>query len=346
MRGAIIIGLAGVLAACGKQPTASEAAPAAPAVRVASVGADQQLATVTGVGTVALRRETSLGFTSAGRIVRLAVNEGDSVRRGQLLAGLDTTTVAADLARASAERDRAVAEYRRSAQLMDKGWITRPRMDNAKASLQAAEAAVSASRFQAANATIVAPGSGTVLARLAEPGQVVAAGTPVLIIGEEASGYVLRVPLSDRDTVRLAMGAPAQVTIAALGGEVLTGHVNEIAGRADRSTGTFTVEIALPDDPRLRSGQIGDVRIIAAGGATAAPRVPATAVFAPRAGEAFVYVVDRATHRLSLRRVSVAEAGDDGIRVTGGLSRGEIVATSRIDRLKPGMVIRPIGPAL
>lgn len=334
-----------LLAGCTNADPKPEPAAAPPAVRIASVGAEQQAVTIRGVGTVSLRREASLGFTSAGRIALLNVNEGDSVRPGQVLAALDTTTVAADLARARAERERAAAEFRRSSNLMAQGWITRPRLENAQASLQAADASVSAARFQATNATIVSPGGGIVLARLAEPGQVVAAGTPVLVIGEAASGYVLRVPLSDRDAARLVEGVPAQVTLAALGNQPITGRVIEIAGRGDRATGTFAVEIALPADQRLRSGQIGEAVITAATQTVTALTVPAAAVFAPRAGEGFVYVFNRATRRVQLRRVTIADATDGGIEVTGGLSRGELIATSRVDRLKDGQQIAPIGVA-
>jgi RND family efflux transporter MFP subunit len=228
---------------------------------------------------------------------------------------------------------------------MAQGWITRPRLENAKAALEAAEASVSAAGFQRNNATIVAPGAGRVLARLAEPGQVVTAGTPVIIVGEENSGYVLRVPLSDRDATRLTMGAPATVTLAALDNRPIQGRVIEIGGRSDRATGTFVVEIALPDDPRLRSGQIGDARVTAGGATVSEIRVPAAAVFAPRGGEGFVYVVDPARRVVHLRKVAVADAGDDGIRVTAGLSRGEIVAVSRVDRLKEGARIDPIAAA-
>jgi len=346
MRGCGMIGvLAGLLllAGCTKAEPKQEAAAAIPSVRIAAVGAQQQAAIIRGVGTVALRREASLGFTSAGRIARLAVNEGDYVRQGQLLAALDTTTVTADLARARAERDRAAAEFRRSSNLMAQGWITRLRLENAQASLQAADAGVSAARFQAINATIVAPGSGIVLARLAEPGQVVAAGTPVLVIGEAASGYVLRVPLSDRDAARLVAGVPASVTLAAMGNQPIAGRVIEIAGRGDRATGTFAVEIALPADARLRSGQIGEAAITAATKTVTALSVPAGAVFAARGGEGFVYVVDRATRRVRLRRITIADATDNGIEVTGGLDRGELIATSRVDRLKDGQRIVPIG---
>jgi RND family efflux transporter MFP subunit len=345
MRGAIRLfgfGATSLLFGCGAQP--APVTSEKPQVRIAQVGAEATIVKIESVGTVALQRETSLGFTSAGRIARLSVNEGDSVRAGQVLAALDATTTGADLAAAGAERDRAAAEYARSSKLLADGWVTRPRVESARAALQVAEARVRTASFQTRNAVIAAPGAGTVLARLAEPGQVVAAGTPVLVLGERASGFVLRLPLSDRDAARVRVGAPATVRLAAVDGE-LAGQVREIAGRADRTTGTFAVEIALPDDPRLRSGQIGSASIIANGGSIEAIAVPPAAVFAPRAGQGFVYVVDLATKRVKLRRVTLAEASDSAIRVTGGLAKGEWVATSRIDRLTDNAAVEPIGAA-
>lgn len=336
----VILFLAIALGACGEKPAENAAAPV-PQVRIAQVGGDLVADRIESVGTIALQRETSLGFTSAGRIAQLSVNEGDVVRAGQVLAALDATTTGADLSAARAERDRAASEYARSTKLLADGWVTRPRVESAKAALQVAEARVRTAGFQTRNAAIVAPGAGTILARLAEPGQVVAAGTPVLVLGERASGYVLRLPLADRDAARLRVGAPATVRLAAIEGE-LSGQIREIAGRADRTTGTFAVEIALPDDPRLRSGQIGTASILASGSGSTALSVPPAAVFAPRAGQGFVYVIDFAAKRAKLRRVSLADASDGAIRVTGGLNKGEWVATSRIDRLADNMGIEPI----
>ena len=339
MRSAATMLAIALLAACSQPAPAPP--PAEPQVRIAQVGGNNLPATISATGTVAWRRETSLGFTSAGRIATVAVNEGDSVRPGQLLAALDSTTVAASVSSALAERDRAAAEYARSTKLLEQGWVTRPRVDNARATLAAAEANVRSAGFQSRNAAIVSPGSGTVLARLADAGQVVAAGTPVLVVGEASGGRVLRLPLADRDAARLRVGAPATVRLAALEGE-LTGSVIEIGGRAERATGTFVVEIGLPDDPRLRAGQIGTVSIVASGPGTMSLLVPPAAVFAPRAGQAFVYVADAEGKRVKLRRVTIGEASDTAIQVTGGLKSGEWVATSRLDRLSDGMAITPL----
>lgn len=339
MRSAATMLTMALLAACSQ--SAPPPPPTPPQVRIARVGGADQPATITTTGTVAWRRETSLGFTSAGRIETVAVNEGDTVHTGQLLAALDSTTVTASVSSARAERDRAAAEYARSAKLLEQGWVTRPRVDNARAALAAAEANVRSAGFQSRNAAIIAPGAGVVLARLTDAGQVVAAGTPVLVVGEASGGRVLRLPLADRDAARLRVGAPATIRLAALDGE-LTGAVIEIGGRADRATGTFLVEIGLPDDPRLRAGQIGTVSIVASGPGTQSLLVPPAAVFAPRAGQAFVYVADAEGKRVKLRRVTIGEATDTAIQVTGGLQRGEWVATSRLDRLSDGMAITPL----
>lgn len=330
-----------VCAACGQQPTPE--APTIPQVRIGQVGGATVPDTITATGTVGWRRETILGFTSAGRIAAMRVDEGDSVRPGQLLAALDSTTVAASVSVARAERNRAAAEYARSAKLLEQGWVTRPRVDNARATLAVAEANVRSAGFQSRNAAIVSPGAGVVLARLTDVGQVVAAGTPVLVVGEAGGGRVIRLPLADRDAARLRIGAPATVRLAAVEGE-MAGSVIEIGGRAERTTGTFMIEIGLPDDARLRAGQIGTVSITASGSGNTSLAVPSAAVFAPRAGQAFVYVVDRKTKRAKLRRVSIGEASDAAIRVTGGLRPGEWVATSRLDRLADNMAIDPLRP--
>lgn len=330
-----------LVAACSN--AAPPPPPAQPlAVRVAQVGAAQLADTVETAGTVALREETVLAFTSGGRIARILVNEGDSVRRGQLLATLDVTPLTAGLDAARAEQARARAELKRLEPLMAKGWITRPRYEAALAAAQSADAAVKAQRFALDTARIVASGDGVVLARPAEPGQIVAEGMPVLIVGKAASGFVLRAPLSDREAVRLTRGAPARVVLEALDGQPLTGSVLELGGRADRATGTFQVEIALAPDPRLRSGLIGRASITANPAAQAAPRllVPPLAIFGARAGEGFVYVLDN-QNRVRLRKVRLGQAEDGGVLVLGGLAPGEWVAVAALDRLRDGMTVRP-----
>jgi hypothetical protein len=140
------------------------------------------------VGTVRFRQETNLAFTSAGRIASIYVDVGQRVEKRQQLALLDTTTVSAQMSAANAEQVRAGAELQRSKQLYAQGWVSKARLDNAQAAYDTASS------------------SGVILSRLAEPTQVVSEGTPVLTLGEEARGHVLRIPVSDRDVSDIVAG--------------------------------------------------------------------------------------------------------------------------------------------
>jgi RND family efflux transporter MFP subunit len=309
---------------------------------VVTVGQEAPAQLTEAAGTAALRKEIPLGFTTPGQIARITVQEGDRVRRGQVLATLDTTSVGASLEVADAERDRAGAELTRLKQLYAQGWITKGRVEAAEAAARGAGANVAARRFSLQTARIVAPADGIVLSRAAEPGQIIDAGMPVITLGDDSSGFVLRTLLTDRDAVRIRVGTPAEVRFDALPDSVLSGPVIEVGGRSDRGTGAFTAEIALPADARLRSGLVGRATIASiAGGQTARLVIPPTAIFAIRAEEGFVYAVD-AQRRVKARRIALGPLSPAGVEVLSGLKRGDVIAVSSLDRLRDGAQIDPV----
>ena len=110
-----------------------------PVVKTALIGAAQGGNSLIAVGSVAARRELQLGFTTAGQIAALTVNEGDRVTKGQLLAALDMDQVAAGVDAAVAEERRARADYQRTSTLKEKGWVTQTRLDNARAAFGSAK---------------------------------------------------------------------------------------------------------------------------------------------------------------------------------------------------------------
>jgi RND family efflux transporter MFP subunit len=336
-----LLGGLALLAGCSKAPEQASAKPEVIAVRVVEIGATANQRTTKVLGTAAWRKETPLGFTSAGQIDRILVNEGDRVRPGQLLAQLKTTQVGAELAVAQAQAARAAGELARVRALFAKGWVTKQRLEAAEADARSADAAVQARRFALDTARINAPSGGVVLARLAEPNQVVGAAAPVLVLGEAGAGYVLRAPINDRIAAQMIPGLVASVRFEALGGAILQGRIVEIGAKANSTTGTFDVEIALPADPRLKSGMIGSAEIVGVG-ANLAPllQVPASALIAPRAGEAVVFVLG--TDNTVVRRtIQIGEPGDFGVEILGGLRAGETVIVTNLDRLRDGMQVAP-----
>lgn len=334
-----------VLAACSNQ--ADEAKPVASdrvyPVTIAVVRPAATSATISGAGTVRYRFETPLGFTTAGKIAAIRFQEGDRVLPGALIAALDATQVGASLESARAEQQRAQSELARFQQLFDKGWVTRAQMERAEATARAATAQVSTAGFASGTSRILAPSGGIILARTAEPGQVVAAGTQIVVLGETSGGMVLRTPMVDSDIARLSPGMPATVRLSALPQGEIEGVISEIDARANAASGAFEVTIALPANPALRSGQIGtaEFRVAAEPGATGLA-IPASAVFNVRADEGFVYLLDAKTSKVRARAVQIGKVDDRLLIVTGGLRPGDRIVASGLGLLTDGARVKPL----
>lgn len=322
------------------KPPSSDAVPVA--VAIVQPASENEL--ITAAGTVRLRRETSLGFTTGGKVASVRFDEGDRVKRGAVLAALDNSTVAADLAAARAERDRAEAEFDRIQKLFKDGWVTRARLEQSEAAARAARARIQSTEFASQTSYIRSPGNGIILSRNIDPGQIVAAGTTALVLGEIDKGFVLRVPMTDSDAARVRVGMPAKVSITAVSDEPIDAVVSEKDGRADERTGTFEVSFRLPGNDRLRSGQLGQVTIQVARKSSATLAIPANAIFGVRTGEGLVFVVD-AQNRAKQRNVVIGKLTDENLEIVEGLAEGEVIVTRGVEKLRDGDLTKPIRTA-
>ncbi len=310
-------------------------------VAVAKVQPASENEMIVAAGTVRLRRETSLGFTTDGKVASVRFEEGDRVKRGAVLAALDNSMVAAELSVARAERDRAEAEYDRIQKLFKDGWVTKSRLEQSEAAARAARARIQSTEFASRTAYIRAPGNGIILARNIDPGQIIEAGTTALVLGEIDKGFVLRVPMTDSDVARLRAGMPAKVLISAVSDVPIDAVVSEKDGRADERTGTFEVSFLLPGSDRLRSGQLGRVEVEVSRGNDGSFAIPATALFGLRSGEGLVFVVD-GKNKVRQRAVAIGELTDDNLEITAGLKEGEIIVIRGAEKLRDGDQIKPI----
>jgi RND family efflux transporter MFP subunit len=334
---------ASIFAGCsGGKPVVKTATDDIIPVQVVSVQHSSAIRMISAVGTVRYRRETPLGFTTAGKVARVRFEEGDFVKRGALLAALDTTSVGADLSVARAERDRAQSEYGRLASLYKDGWITKARFENADAALKSADARLSQAGFASGTAQLYAPSSGVVLVRSAQPGQIVAAGSPALILGEADAGFVFRVPVIDKDATKLRVGMTANIIIDSLGTTPVSGTISEIDGRANEATGAFTIQFAIAPHAKLRSGQIGTANIAMPASEDGSLQIPSSALFGVRTGEGLVYVVDAKTSRVETRNVTIERIIDTSVVVSGGLVPGDVIVISGTEKLRTGSRIKAV----
>ncbi len=338
-----LAGLATIaLMGCGEAEPQEEAKnydPIPAAVAIAQPASDTE--TLTLPGTVRLRRETALGFTTGGKVASVRYEEGDQVKRGAVLAALDTSTVSADLEAAKAEEDRAEAQYERINTLYKDGWVTKAQLEQSEAAMRAARASVKASSFASNTSHIHAPSEGIILTRNVDAGQVVAAGQTVIVLGETGKGFVLRVPMTDADASRVRVGMRATVAVSGVQEEPIEAVVSEKDGRADARTGTFEISFLLPANGRLRSGQLGTVEIQVARNGSGSLAIPSTAIFGIRSGEGLVFTVDD-NNKVSQQAVILGPLTDSSVEIVSGLAQGASIVTRGVEDLRDGDVIKPI----
>ncbi len=249
-----VAGAALLLSACSRP-----APPEAPvrAVRLLTVGVDSIQTGHEFAGDVRARVESRLGFRVAGKLLRRPAELGQHVKAGQVLAQIDAQDyrLAADAARAQVaaaqtNRDLAAADFGRFKSLKDQNFISGAELERRDTTLKAAQAQLDQAQSQLASqgnqagyTTLVADVAGVITAVEAEPGQVLAAGTPVLRLAQDgARDVVFAVP---EDKVRaMAVGSAVKVRSWAQD-TVLPGTVREVAASADPVTRTFTVKVAV-----------------------------------------------------------------------------------------------------
>ena len=303
-------------------------------------------------GTLAGKEEVPLAFKIGGVISRIAVDVGQSVRAGQVLAELRPTEIAAQVANAREAQQKAERDLARVTKLYADSVATLEQLQDTRTALQVATNTVRSAQFNADFAVIRAPGDGIVLSRDMEPGQVIDAGRPVLSVRRAGLGLVVHVGLSDRDAVRVRLGDRATVRFDAMAGTTYDARVTQRAASASRASGTYDVELTLSGAPSsLPSGLVASVRLTPTGGGTAsagaAPvRVPLDALVDADADSAAVFVMapdGQTVQRKPVKLSDVAEALRTAqVPVISGLVGNERVVVAGMSRLLDGTRVRVV----
>ena len=324
------LSLSALLTGCAQSGAHAAATPtAARTVRAVPVQAAVLGRSIRAVGVLEPKDKLTLAFKVGGVVARVAVREGDTVRRGAVLAELDRTEIEATVARVAQAEAKAARDRERTKALYTDDVATLEQLEDATTALEVARADLAAVRFNARYARIEAPADGFVVRRSADPSEVVAAGQPVLVVGSLADGWQVRAAVADRDVVRLAIGDRAQVTFDAFPGQTFAAHVLRLAAASDLATGTYDVELAVqPADAPFVQGLVAKVELAPSAARALELTVPVEALLEADGAHATVFVLDGtdATHA-ARRRIEIGELAGDRAAVREGLTLGERVIT-------------------
>jgi multidrug efflux system membrane fusion protein len=323
---------------------ASNGEPPATPVRVKAATLGPAAPDIHTSGVIANKDELNLSFKVGGVIKRIAVREGERVRKGQRLAEIEQVEIDAQVEQARQTYEQAQREVERGERLYADKVISLEQLEALRTRAQVAKAALDAAQFNRGYAVIVAPSDGTVLRKLANERELVAAGAPVILLGAMDRGFVVKAGVADREVVQLQLGDPAKIRLDALPNAELQGTVTEIASGADPASGMFGIEVAIEaTDATLRSGLVAKLSI-----APAASRngtrvyVPLASIVEGDGDHASVYVLDG--DRARRRAVQVAFIADDRVALESGVTEGELVVTDGALFLADGELVSVLPP--
>ncbi|ARU95460.1 efflux RND transporter periplasmic adaptor subunit [Tatumella citrea] len=336
-----------LLTACDGKPEKQTAPPRPVRTITAPVAAGTGLLIRT--GEIRPQDEVALGFRLDGRLLMRAVDVGDSVTAGQLLGTLESDTqqnqfesARADFTSALATERLAALNLKRMIQLMPSGAIARVQLDTARSDWQTAasrrqssEAALKTAQENLSWTRLTAPAAGVVTQVSAQPGQVLMAGQPLVTLavsgGRDAVIDVVDPQQFSRHTGVFIISLTRDPVVKC------TGELRNISPQADPQTRTWRVRIHLIDPPvSMMLGASVQVRQAASGPGLIS--LPASAL-TWTGGKPAVFVVNRLSHQLELRPVTLGGYTTSAILVSTGVVSGDAVVTAGVNQLRQGETV-------
>lgn len=366
-----------LLAGCGKPPP-SDPRTEAPLVRTTMLTEAARGARAF-TGTVAARVQSEPGFRVAGKVLERLVDTGQQVKRGQVLMRIDPI----DLKLAATAQLEAVAAARARAQqtaqdearyrdLRGTGAISAAAYDQvaaaadaATAQLKAAEAQAEVARNASRYAELVADADGIVMDTLAEPGQVVAAGQPVLRLARAGSREaVIALP----ETLRPRLGSTGLATLFGQSAQAVPARLRQLSDTADRATRTYEARYVL--EGALAAAPLGATVTIELADAASATATPTAAAYTTADAKSAtpadaradtqtvrawsvpmgalhdagkgpgVWLIQGQPAKVTWRPVAVQRLGDDVAFVTGPFKSGERIVALGAHLLREGETVR------
>ncbi len=301
-------------------------------------------------GTIAARVESNLGFRVPGKIIQRLVDIGEQVKTGQALLRIDETDLQLALtakrnavAAARAVLVQARADERRYAVLVKNGLAATPQryeqakaaLDTATAQLAAAEAEAKVAGNEATYSVLAAVADGTVVETLGEPGQVVAAGQPVVRLAYAGPREaVVALP----ETLRPAIGSVAEASLYGGDERRYTARLRQLSDSADPQTRTYEARYVL--DGEAAAAPLGATVTIRIANQVSQPevQVPLGAVL-DDGEKTGVWVLDRASSTVHFRPVKLVRVTSETASISG-LNTGDSIVSLGAHLLQEGAPVR------
>lgn len=331
----VLTGLAGCSRSDAEPPRA--AAPAGASVEVTQVRTGAVERRWSAVGSLKANESVVVRPEIAGRISRMGFQEGQRVQRGAVLFELDDSVFLAEVARAQANLVLSSSNAKRSRELFDRGLISAADRDSVRAAQELNEASLRLARAQAAKTVLTAPFAGRAGLRSAAVGDYVNPGQDLVVL-EDLDRVKLEFRLPELALPDIAVGQAVEVDLDAFPGQTFQAQLYALDSRVADDTRSIGARALLENpDGRLRPGMFARVNLVV-DRKDDALLIPEQALLA-RGGKSFVFAVIEG--KAVETEVQIGQRQPGEVEVLEGLSAGQVVVTSGLQRIGNGAAVTP-----
>jgi RND family efflux transporter MFP subunit len=334
-----------LITGCGKEnkekslnQLASEVIP----VKVISLQNSNSNNIVNATGLISTENEAKYAFKIGGVIERIFVNEGQSFKKGQLLATLKITEIEAQFSQAQMGYEKAKRDYTRANNLYKDSVATLEQVQNAKTGLDIAQRALDGVAFNKKYAAIYANADGFVTKKIANEGEIIPAGSPVLAINELTSNnnWIVKLGVTDKEWSIIAVGQKAKIEIDAFPNKNFNGLISRKSLASDLSNGSFQIEIKInPANEKLAVGMFAKA-IIETNSKSSLPVIPYEALIEADGDKAMVFVPVK--DKVKRIPVSIESFNNNNVIIKSGLEQYNEIITSNSAFLNENSTIKII----
>ena len=292
-------------------------------------------------GTIEESETIPLSFTTAGSVLRVEVNEGEIVKKGQALAVLDNESAQNAYRMSAAALEQAEDAYKRMKPMYENGNLPEIKLVEVETGLQQAKAAAAIAEKNLKDCVLYSTVDGFVGDRSIEPGMNVIPGlTAVSIVRIEK--VLATVSVSENEIALIKKGADAIVKVGALGNNKFDGKVEEIGVVADPLAHTYKIKVGVINkDGLIKPGMICNVTLKDKNSLEGVV-IPNQAIQVDEKNKQFVYCVEKTQNKAVKKYLTTGKLLKDGVQVISGLSVGELVVTAGQHKLVDNFPVKII----
>ncbi len=275
------------------------------------------------LGTFEPFRQNTIGSDASGKIIRLAIEEGDRVSQGQLIAKIDDEMLRLQIENAEINIEGQTNDDQRYSNLQKENAVAGVQVEKTKLGLRSAQVQKKQLQKQLRSTSITAPFSGVVTKKMVDLGSVIGPGSPLIEL-TDISSLKLTVSVPERDILKFKLGQQVNVFVDIYGNTAFPGKVTNINVQADKAH-NFKVQITVKNtkDNQIMAGMYGSVKLKSSKSVTSLA-IPRKALVGS-SKEPHVYVIRNG--KAVLTPFTAGTSDGEFIQVVAGLTKNDVIVT-------------------